>query len=94
MFKRTYQYLLVAFFIFSFEKLNAQDTTRSVTEIITDEGAVWYMQPWVWIVGGIVLLLILISLFSGGKKKANNANSTRTDKVIITKTVRRETDTE
>jgi hypothetical protein len=65
----------------------AQDST--VTNILTSDEDLWYMQPWVWIVGGIALLLILISLFSGGRK--NKANS-RTDKVIITKTVRTETD--
>jgi len=66
---------------------NAQDTT--VTNILTSDEDLWYMQPWVWIVGGIALLLILISLFSGGRK--SKAGS-RTDKVIITKTVRTETD--
>ena len=70
--------------------IQAQDTTRSVTQILTEENESWYMQPWVWIAGGIALLLILIALFSGGKKRNNN--STRTDKVIITKTVTRETD--
>ncbi len=71
--------------------IQAQDTTRSVTQVLTEENEPWYMQPWVWIAGGIALLLILIALFSGGKKRTNN-NSTRTDKVIITKTITRETD--
>jgi hypothetical protein len=67
--------------------LFAQDST--VTTILTSDEELWYMQPWVWIVGGVALLLILIALFSGGRK--NKAGS-RTDKVIITKTVRTETD--
>lgn len=66
----------------------AQDTTYT-TNTTTDSEALWYMQPWVWIVGGVILLLLLIALFSGGKK---NKNTSRTDKVIITKTVRTETD--
>jgi hypothetical protein len=65
----------------------AQDST--ITTTMTTDETLWYMQPWVWVVGGIALLLILISLFSGGRK--NNAKS-RTDKVIITKTVRTESD--
>jgi len=65
----------------------AQDST--VTHVLTNDESLWYMQPWVWVVGGVALLLILIALFSGGRK--NKANS-RTDKVIITKTVRTETD--
>ena len=67
----------------------AQDTTYSTSTTTSSEN-LWYMQPWVWVVGGIVLLLLLIALFSGGKSK--NKNNTRTDKVIITKTVRTETD--
>lgn len=68
----------------------AQDTTYSTSTTVESE-ELWYLQPWVWIVGGIVLLLLLIALFSGGKKKNPN---TRTDKVIITKTVRTESDTD
>ncbi len=67
----------------------AQDTTYS-TSTTTASEELWYLQPWVWVVGGVILLLLLIALFSGGKKKNNN--NTRTDKVIITKTVRTETD--
>lgn len=76
--------LLLCFQITAF----AQDTTYSTTTTMASE-ELWYMQPWVWIVGGVVLLLLLIALFSGGKK---NKNTSRTDKVIITKTVRTETD--
>jgi len=71
----------------------AQDTTYS-TSTTTASEELWYLQPWVWVAGGVVLLLLLIALFSGGKKKVNNNNNTRTDKVIITKTVRTETDVE
>ena len=81
--------LLVVFQVFSY----AQDTTstrQKLTEVLTDDEAQWYMQPWVWVVGGIALLLLLIALFSGGRKKEKA--KTRTDKVIITKTVRTETD--
>jgi formate-dependent nitrite reductase membrane component NrfD len=66
----------------------AQDTTYSTSTTTASED-LWYMQPWVWVVGGIVLLLLLIALFSG---KSKNKNTSRTDKVIITKTVRTETD--
>jgi hypothetical protein len=29
----------------------------------------WYQQPWVWIVGGAVFILILVALLRGGGKK-------------------------
>jgi hypothetical protein len=28
----------------------------------------WYQQPWVWIVGGAVFILLLVALLRGGKK--------------------------
>ncbi len=68
----------------------AQDTTMvTTTTTTTNPETLWYMQPWVWIAGGIALLLILIALFSGGKK---DRSKSRTDRVIITKTIRTETD--
>lgn len=83
------RYLLFTTLLLSFQSaLIAQDTTYSTTTI-TESEQLWYLQPWVWIVGGVILLLLLIALFSGGKK---NKNTSRTDKVIITKTVRTERD--
>jgi len=29
----------------------------------------WYQQPWVWIVGGAVFILLLVALLRGGEKK-------------------------
>ncbi len=43
------------------------------------------VQPWMWIVGGIVLLIIIISLLSG-----RNKNTVRSDKVTYTKKVESE----
>ncbi|MEO6405453.1 MAG: hypothetical protein ABIY51_11005 [Ferruginibacter sp.] len=71
----------------------SQDTTttkENIKEVLTNNETVWYMQPWVWIVGGIAILLLLIAMFSGGRKR--DKATSRTDKVIITKTVRTETD--
>lgn len=91
MFRLHTSVLCIAFILLN-KIVFAQDTTKTVTQILTEENELWYMQPWVWIAGGIALLLILIALLSGGKKRKNNTSSTRTDKVVITKTVRRETD--
>ena len=29
----------------------------------------WYMQPWVWIVGGLVFILLLVAIIRGGGNK-------------------------
>ena len=65
----------------------AQDTVAYSTTTTTTTQDQWYMQPWAWVAGGVAILLILIALFSGNKK-----SKSRTDRVIITKTVRSETD--
>ena len=83
-------FLISLFFCLLSGYLAAQDTlvsTNKVATTTTEEQ--WYLQPWVWIVGGAVLLLILIAMFSGNK---NNVPAGRTDRVTVTKTVRTETD--
>lgn len=87
--KIAFAVILMCFQLFA----NAQDSayaTTTTTTTTTNDELLWYMQPWAWITGGVAVLLLLLALFSGGKKKATNMS--RTDRVIITKTVRTETD--
>ena len=49
-----------------------------------DNGNNFFMQPWVWIVGAAVFILLLVALTSGGSRD-------RSDRVVVKKTVR-ETD--
>ncbi len=46
----------------------AQDKKVDV-DITTDKGGNWYAQPWVWIVGGAVFLLLLVALMRGNSNK-------------------------
>ena len=46
----------------------AQDKKMDVN-ISTDKGGNWYAQPWVWIVGGAVFLLLLVALLRGNSNK-------------------------
>ncbi|MEO7209612.1 MAG: hypothetical protein ABIY35_01605 [Chitinophagaceae bacterium] len=59
--------------------LFAQDSSgsTSVTTTTHTETQTWYMEPWVWVVGGAVFILILVALARSGKS---------TDRTIITKT--------
>ncbi len=67
---------------------NSNQTTTTTTSTHTSaQTDVWYTQPWVWIAGGVLFILLLVALFRGRNDKASN-----TDRVSVTKTVRRESD--
>jgi len=64
----------------------AQDSTVTATSTsTTTTSTTWYTEPWVWIVGGAVLILLIVALTRG------SSTTGRTDKVTVTKT--RTTDT-
>jgi len=72
--------LLICLALFQSMVIFAQDssavtTTKSTSSTTTTN---WYMQPWAWVAGGVVLLVLLIAMFSG--------RSSRSEKIIITKT--------
>ena len=57
-------------------------TTTSTTTTTQD----WYTQPWVWVVGAAVLILIIVALV-----RSNSSGSAgTTDKVTYTKKVERD----
>lgn len=59
----------------------AQDSNSSSSTVTTTTTTTtWYMQPWVWVAGGAVLLIILIALFRG--------NSTREKEVTRTTVIK------
>ena len=64
----------------------AQDSTTTATTTTnttaTTETHMWYTEPWVWVVGGAVLILLIVALVRG----SNSSNTSRTDKVTVTKT--------
>lgn len=70
-------FTLLALFVQTF--IYAQDSTGTtrVTTTTHTETQTWYMEPWVWVVGGAVFILILVALARSGKS---------TDRTIITKT--------
>jgi hypothetical protein len=57
----------------------AQDASggKNVTTHTTTTTTTWYAQPWVWIVGAAIFILLLVALTRGGG---------RSDKVTVTKT--------
>jgi len=61
----------------------AQDSTSSShTETVTHTTTTttnWYMQPWVWVVGAAVFIIILVALFRGN---SNTTDVSRTTTVV------------
>ena len=47
----------------------AQDKGVDVDIDVNKKGSDWYQQPWVWIVGGAVFIIILVALLKGSGKK-------------------------
>ena len=65
-FKWAHVGLEVAMMLLFTMKLFAQDKGIDV-DINVNKGQ-WYQQPWVWIVGGAVFILLLVALLRSGKK--------------------------
>ena len=87
---------LITLLIFNFVQLVvlAQDSTSSsstTTSVTTEQTTDWYTSPWVWVIGAAVFILLLVALMRGNSGRASTGAS---DKVTVTKTVRRDTDTD
>jgi len=71
----------------------AQDTTTSqtTTHVTNSESsgpnpdtAMWYTNPIVWVVAGVVLLIIIIAVARSGKKTVANSEVSRTTTTTTT----------
>ena len=47
----------------------AQEKKLDVDINVNKKDSNWYQQPWVWVVGGAVFIIILVALLRGGGKK-------------------------
>ena len=47
----------------------AQDKGLDVNVDVNKGDSNWYQQPWVWIIGGAVFILLLVALMRGSGKK-------------------------
>jgi hypothetical protein len=96
-----YSFFLVCFLSFSTSLVWAQEntepssetksttTTSKTTDInVTTDSDTWYTQPWVWIAGAAVFILLLVALLSSGRGK--DTTTTR-DRITVKKTVERDT---
>jgi len=75
------RFLLIFFLSFMQFVALAQDSSSSshsvsVTKETTTTTTNWYMQPWVWVVGAAVFIIILVALFRGNSSKTDVSRST------------------
>lgn len=55
--------------------VQAQDTTAARGG---DSSGSWYRQPWIWVVGAVLFLLLIIAILRGSNKQVTNEQSTVT----------------
>jgi hypothetical protein len=72
----------------------AQDTTgrgsgATIKTTTTTQHAEWYTAPWVWIVGGIIVILLIAGIVSGNR--TTTSRTTITD-AGTTRTITTDTD--
>ena len=74
-------FLSLVFILSSVTFALSQDSGGSSSSVTTtttsSQSQNWYAQPWVWIVGGAVFILLLVALVRGGKS-GDSVSVTRT----------------
>ncbi|UEG49838.1 hypothetical protein LK994_14450 [Ferruginibacter lapsinanis] len=54
--------------IIAFSQEKKIDVNVSINKNGNVSGAQWYMQPWVWVVGGAIFILLIVIIVKGEKK--------------------------
>jgi hypothetical protein len=84
--KKAYLSLLtVLFSVIVFAQEKSTDVNVDINK--NSGNSNWYASPWVWVVGAAVFIILLVALTSSGRRSSGSS-----DKVTVTKTVRRDTD--
>jgi len=83
-------YLTILTVVANLVLLAQEKSTDINVDINKNSGSTnWYASPWVWVVGAAVFIILLVALTSGGRSRSTSGSS---DRVTVTKTVRRDTD--
>lgn len=60
--------IIICTLLISLFNVMGQDKKVEI-DIGVNREPVWYQQPWAWIVGAAIFILLLVALLRGGKKK-------------------------
>lgn len=77
--------------IWAQDSTSSTTSTSSSTERTIENSENWYASPWVWIVGAALFILLLVALTRGGSSR-RTTDATNSDRITVTKSVRRDTD--
>lgn len=61
--------IYLSIFSFLFVLIAAAQEKKVDVDINVDKGQSWYMQPWVWVVGAAIFILLLIGMLKTSKEK-------------------------
>jgi hypothetical protein len=68
----------------------SQDSSTSKTvRTTTTEHREWYTVPWVWVVGGVIVILLLVAIINGSR---GSSRTTVTDTGAGTRTITTDND--
>src|SRR5205809_6951089 len=70
---------------------STSSTSSTKTTITSEQTTDFWSSPWVWVIGAAVFILLLVALLRGGSSRTTTGAS---DRVTVTKTVERDTDTD
>jgi hypothetical protein len=62
------KYLAICTFFF-FQTLVWAQEKVDVDITVNKKGSEWYQQPWVWVVGGAIFIIIIVGLLRGRGRK-------------------------
>ena len=82
-------YLTILTVVVNLVLLAQEKSTDINVDINKNSGSTnWYASPWVWVIGAAVFIILLVALTSGSRRSGSGSS----DKVTVTKTVRRDSD--
>lgn len=68
--------------LFAQEQTTESSSSSTKVTITEDNGSNWYTQPWVWVVGAALFILLLIALLRGGGSDRTVTHTDRVTKVV------------
>lgn len=61
--------ILLSAFYFNFLLAQEGETKKVNVDVnLTNNNESWYASPWVWVVGALVFILLLVALTRGGRR--------------------------